>query len=240
MDGTLGGLEALLSWHHPKLGKVPAGQFIPVAEDNGMIVPIGTWVLNEACRQCAAWQKLAPPGVMMAVNVSAVQLSRPDFLDVVAGALDDNHLAPRLIELEVTESAVMRDIDQSVRTLTRLRKLGVSISIDDFGTGYSSLSYLQRLPVDTLKIDRSFLEGSYSPRPPLPLIEAIVRLAHAMGLTVVGEGVESKEQLELLRRAGCDKVQGHLFGRPLAPTGVERLLRNRERIAPVRQRRQTA
>ena len=230
MDGTIAGLEALLSWKNPKLGVVPAARFIPAAEDSGIIVPLGAWVLNEACRQNASWQRKGYPAVNVAVNVSAVQFARADFVEVVKGALERNGLEPSYLELEVTESVVMRDIDQSVETMERLRDLGIRISIDDFGTGYSSLNYLRRLPLDSLKIDRSFLNDADKPKSALPLIESIVSLAHCLDLTVICEGVENWTQLELVRKAGCDRVQGHLFGRSITSVNAGELLKSRNQF----------
>ena len=177
-------------------------QFIPVAEDSGMIVPIGAWVLAEACRQNAAWQASGRPGMKVAVNVSPMQFARADFVDTVSQALAQSGLEPPLLELELTENVVMRDLEESVRQMDRLRALGVSISIDDFGTGYSSLSYLRRLPIDTLKIDQSFLKELGNESNTIPLVQAIVTLAHGLGLTVVAEGVENRHQLEVLALGG--------------------------------------
>ena len=189
-----------------------------------MIVPIGAWVLCQACRQNAAWQAAGASNLKVAVNVSATQFSRPDFVETVAQALAESGLAPSLLELELTESVVMRDLDESARQMDRLRALGVSISIDDFGTGYSSLSYLWRLPIDTLKIDRSFLEEIDRDANTIPLVRAIVTLAHGLGLKVVAEGIETRHQLEALRDVGCDLFQGFLLGEPLPAEATERLL----------------
>ena len=232
MDGSLVGLEALLEWRHAKLGQIPPRQFIPVAEETGVIVPIGKWVLDSACRQMAAWRSRRYPKVKLAVNVSAVQFTRSDLAEVVAEAVRKSDLEASSLELEITESAVMRDVDQSVRTMTRLRDLGVRISIDDFGTGYSSLSYLRRLPADTLKIDRSFLDDVDPSTSSLPLIDTIVSLAHSLGLSVVGEGVENLQQFELLREAGCDRVQGHLFCYPVNASRAGQILRSGRKLAP--------
>ena len=224
MSGELSGFEALLVWNHPKLGVTPPAQFIPVAEDSGMIVPIGAWVLAEACRQNAAWQASGRPGMKVAVNVSPMQFARADFAETVSQALAQSGLEPPLLELELTENVVMRDIEESVRQMERLRALGVSISIDDFGTGYSSLSYLRRLPIDTLKIDQSFLQDLGNESNTVPLVQAIVTLAHGLGLTVVAEGVENRRQFEVLRSVGCDKFQGYLLGEPLPAEAAGRLL----------------
>ncbi|HSW51547.1 MAG TPA: bifunctional diguanylate cyclase/phosphodiesterase, partial [Bryobacteraceae bacterium] len=222
--GGVVGLEALLVWNHPKLGPTPPQRFIPVAEESGMIVSIGSWVLSQACRQNAAWQRAGTANVKVAVNVSATQFARPDFVETVAQALAESGLSPSLLELELTESMVMRDLDESARQMDRLRALGVGISIDDFGTGYSSLSYLWRLPIDTLKIDRSFLKEIDRDADTIPLVRAIVALAHGLGLRVVAEGIETRQQLEALRDAGCDIFQGFFLGEPAPPNAVERLL----------------
>ncbi len=226
-EGRIDGLEVLLAWQHPDLGSLTADRFIPIAEESGLIVPIGNWVLREACRQNAAWRRSSLSPGKIAVNVSSVQFARPDFVGSVAAALKDAGLEAQYLELEITESLIMRDMDEAVERMKRLRTLGVGISIDDFGTGYSSLSYLRRLPVDTLKIDRSFLDELESPRGALSLIRTIVELAHGMGLIVVIEGVETESQLELLRTAGYDRAQGHLFGEALRAADAEQLLRSR-------------
>jgi diguanylate cyclase (GGDEF)-like protein/PAS domain S-box-containing protein len=226
-DGTVHGLEALLAWRHPARGLVPAEEFIRIAEDTGIIVPVGAWVLEEACRLAASWQQGARRPVRLAVNVSALQFARDGFVELVAAALRKSGLPPELLELEITESAVMRDLPPSAQAMNRLRALGVHIAIDDFGTGYSSLSYLQHLPVDAVKIDRSFLHPAGAPRSSRPLFAAIVALARSLGLATVAEGVESPEQLELARQAGCDRVQGFLFGQPMPAAAVRRFLRRR-------------
>ncbi len=227
VDGAIHGLEALLAWRHPARGLVPAEEFISIAEGTGIIVPVGAWVLEQACRFAAAWQRGARRPVRLAVNVSALQFARDGFVDLVAEALRKAGLRPDLLELEVTESAVMRDLPPSAQAMNRLRALGVHIAIDDFGTGYSSLSYLQQLPVDAVKIDRSFLYSAGVTRPSRPLFAAIVALARSLGLATVAEGVESPEQLELARQAGCDRLQGYLFGRPMPASAVGRFLRRR-------------
>lgn len=229
---TLSSFEALLAWSNPRFGNVGASRFIPIAEESGMIIPIGAWVLNEVCRQVASWQALGLRPVRVAINVSPLQFSRPEFVDTVSTALRQSGLPPQCLELELTESMIMRDVDSAARRMSQLRDVGVSIAIDDFGTGYSSLSYLRRLPVDTLKIDQSFVAELGSTGTALPLIHTIVVLAHNIGLTVVAEGVESREQLDLLRAAGCDNVQGHLFGEPLTACAVQDLMRRPSRDVP--------
>ncbi|MEO7143520.1 MAG: GGDEF domain-containing phosphodiesterase, partial [Bryobacteraceae bacterium] len=226
MDGSLYGFEVLLAWNNPKLGRISPGRFIPIAEESGMIVSIGSWVLRRACLQSAQWRGNGYPPVRIAVNVSAFQFVRAGFVDKVAEALAAAGLSPLALELELTEGLLMGDIEESSHRMSRLRALGVGIVIDDFGTGYSSLSYLSSLPADSLKIDRSFVQQIAEPGGSLPLIQTIVSLAHNMGLSVVAEGVEKPRQLELLRTAGCDRVQGHLFGGSVNAAAAAELLRN--------------
>jgi diguanylate cyclase (GGDEF)-like protein/PAS domain S-box-containing protein len=206
--------EALIRWHPADGQPVPPLKFVPVAEQNGLIVPIGTWVLHEACRRCVGWQAGNLRGVGIAVNVSAVQLACPDFVEIVARTLESTELPPHLLELELTESVFVKEVGTSVRTLTKLRDLGVTIALDDFGTGYSSLSYLQNLPLDALKIDRGFLMEAESRQQGAAVMRCVVELAHALGLRVIGEGVETSAQLDLLHRLGCDEIQGFLLGKP--------------------------
>ncbi len=227
------GAEALLRWFHPKVGLILPAKFISMAEESGMIVPIGTWVLQEACRQNAAWQRSGCAPLRVAVNVSALQFVRADFVPLVAQALKDSGLEPRWLELELTESAVMRNVDDVRVRLAELRRLGVGIAIDDFGTGYSSLAYLQRLPIDSLKIDHTFvrdLQGSTAPTAHArTLVRTIVTLAHSMGIQVVAEGVETIDQLEFLRSVECDRGQGYLIARPMP---ADQLMRAMDPIAP--------
>ncbi len=227
MDGTLDGFEALLSWDHPVLGWISPSMFIPLAEEAGLISEIGTWVLEQVCAQGAAWRRLGYAPVRVAVNVSALQFGRPGFFEAVRSAIVNNQMEAQWLDLELTESVVLRDIEASSALMQRLRAMGVRVSIDDFGTGYSSLSYLRRLPLDTLKIDRAFLRDLTSPGGSMPLVQTIVNLAHQHSLEVIAEGVETQDQLDLLRAAGCDKAQGHLFGRPQPAASVEPLLRGR-------------
>ena len=222
--GKLAGLEVLLAWEHPKLGRISPSRFIPIAEESGMILPIGSWVLHQACQQAVEWQKAGYAPIQIAVNVSALQFGQANFVATVAVALAATGLDAKYLELELTESLVMRDVEQSSRRMSELRSLGVRIAIDDFGTGYSSLSYLRRLPADTLKIDQSFLHEIDAGEGRSQLFETIVMLAHNMGLRVTAEGVENAEQLELARQAGCDLVQGHLFGGALSVKSVERMM----------------
>jgi EAL domain-containing protein (putative c-di-GMP-specific phosphodiesterase class I) len=212
LDGQLQAFEALLSWEDPKIGRLSPAEFIPVAEETGLIRPLGGWILRRACSDAAAWARESGCEVGVSVNVSPVQFREADFPATVADALDCSGLAPSLLELEITEGAVMHDAPACIARMAEVRRLGVRIALDDFGTGYSSLSYLRRLPVTTLKIDRSFLEEVDSVAGTPALLAGIVSLARHFNLTVVAEGVERHEQLEILRAAGCDLVQGLLFG----------------------------
>jgi EAL domain-containing protein (putative c-di-GMP-specific phosphodiesterase class I) len=194
--------------------------FLPIAEETGLIVPIGEWVLKEACRQASSWQRDFGRSITVAVNVSVVQLRRPNFVETVVCALESSMLLPRLLELEITETILMDRFDRIVENLRSIRDLGVSISLDDFGTGYSSLSYLHKLPVNTLKIDRSFLADIQPDRGALALIAGLTSLAHSLGKTVVIEGVETANQLDAIRLTGCDTAQGFLIGRPVPASSV--------------------
>jgi diguanylate cyclase (GGDEF)-like protein len=224
IDGKIDGLEALLTWKHPIYGTISPKQFIPIAEEAGLIVPIGSWVLRHACLEGARWRKAGHVPLRISVNVSALQFERSDFSETVADALALSGFPSKCLELELTESCVMRDLAGSVVRMSQVRDLGVSISIDDFGTGYSSLSYLTKLPVDSLKIDQSFLRNLQEPEGSLLVVQSIVRLAHSMNLTVVAEGVETAAELDLVRVLGCDKVQGHVYGPSLSRQATEALL----------------
>jgi predicted signal transduction protein with EAL and GGDEF domain len=206
--------EALLRWKPAFMPGIGPAQFIPVAEETGLIVPIGNWVLVESCRMAAAWQNGPHAGVGVAVNVSAVQLARPDFIDTVARVLDETGLRPNLLELELTESMFIREPEETARTITRLNSLGITIAIDDFGTGYSSLSYLKNLPVHALKIDKSFLSEVETNSSAVSMIKSIVALAHCLSMRVVVEGIETQKQCDIASGAGCDDLQGYLLGRP--------------------------
>jgi diguanylate cyclase (GGDEF)-like protein len=225
LTGNLAGLEVLLMWDHREHGRVTPGEFIPIAEETGMILTIGSWVLREACRQVADWRHSGLPVVPVSVNVSALQFAQANFVPTVAGVLAYSGVPPELLELELTESLVMRGVEQSMAVMQHVRDLGVRIAIDDFGTGYSSLSYVRELPADALKIDHSFFNESGKPGSSLPLIRTITELAHTFGLTVTAEGVETMHHLEIARQSGCDRAQGLLFGGALGAEATEDLLR---------------
>ena len=209
------GVEALLRWHHPEEGPISPVRFVPVAEETGIIVEIGDWVLRTACREVQAWIDRGLPPLRVAVNVSARQLRRRDFCEMVAGALAESGLPAELLELEITESSVMENPEEAIAILSRLGRMGVSLAVDDFGTGYSSLSYLKRFPIDHLKIDRSFVSDIEQDLNDRAIAFGTIALAHSLGLNVIAEGVETEDQLELLRSNGCDEVQGYLFSKPL-------------------------
>jgi diguanylate cyclase (GGDEF)-like protein/PAS domain S-box-containing protein len=225
-SGRICCVEALVRWRHPTRGEVPPAEFIPLAEETGMILPIGDWVLREACRQVKAWQERwpAPAPLTIAVNLSARQLQHHGIVDDVHAALAAAGLDPRSLVLEITETEIMEQLDAAITILTALRRLGVRLALDDFGTGYSSLSYLQRLPVDILKIDRSFVVDVARSIEDSALARGILTLAQTLGLETVAEGIETAEQLAALRELGCQLGQGYLFARPLGPGAVDALL----------------
>ncbi|WP_235185424.1 sensor domain-containing protein [Desulfonatronum thiodismutans] len=220
--GGLEGFEALVRWNHPSMGQVPPSRFIPLAEETGLILPLGRFVIQEACRQLASWRDELPGGaeLSMSVNVSCLQFLRDNIVEYVAGVLRDLDLNPEVLKLEITESVLMHDPAHTARELQRLKDLGVRIAIDDFGTGYSSLSYLQQLPIDHLKIDRSFISGTEQAEGNLHIVNSIISLARALGISVVAEGVEREEQLTSLRDLRCDNAQGFMFSRPLDAEGA--------------------
>ncbi|MEU6118013.1 EAL domain-containing protein [Streptomyces sp. NPDC047117] len=229
-DGRAEGVEALVRWRHPQFGTLPPNRFIGLAEENGAIVELGRWVLERACHQARAWQLERPdePPLFVSVNVAVRQVWDSDLVADVAGILDGTGLAPELLQLELTESAVMGSAGRPLQALQALSDMGIRIAIDDFGTGYSNLAYLSRLPVSVLKLDGSFVRGFRSPEHPNPadetIVEALVALAHRLGLTVTAECVENAEQAERLRRIGCDTGQGWLYSRPLPADRVPVLL----------------
>jgi diguanylate cyclase (GGDEF)-like protein len=223
-SGRVVGLEALLRWHHPQLGLVAPARFIWLAEETGLIVPIGEWVLATACAQAKAWE-MAGLGGQMVVNLSARQFRQENLTHSVARALETSGLSPRRLALEITEGALMENTRRNDALVAELKGLGVGISIDDFGVGYSSLAYLKRFPVDILKLDRSFVRDIASDPGDVAIARAIIALARGLSLKVIAEGIETPEQLEVLRAEGCENGQGHLLGRPLPARGAEKLLR---------------
>jgi diguanylate cyclase (GGDEF)-like protein/PAS domain S-box-containing protein len=226
VDGRIVGVEALLRWEHPERGLVLPAEFIPVAEESGLIVPIGRWVLEEACRQAERWRRFGRE-TWLSLNLSAHQLTAPGLVAEVRAALEETSADPGRLHLEITESALLEDTESVDRVVRALKDLGVRLSIDDFGTGYSSLAHLKRLAVDTLKIDRSFVDGLGREAEDTAIVMAVLGMARSLGLSVVAEGVETEEQLEALRDLGCTLAQGFYFARPEPPESVARLLSRR-------------
>jgi diguanylate cyclase (GGDEF)-like protein len=222
--GEIVSVEALLRWKHPELGMVSPAQFIPVAEESGLILPIGEWVLREACAQSRRWRDAGLPAVGMSVNVSSAQFREADLLGVVQRALTDANLEATALELELTESMLLHKGDATVKTLEALKAMGIRLAIDDFGTGYSSLSYIKRFPVDTLKIDQSFIREVTSSAEDSALTTSIILMGKSLGLAVVAEGVETRSQLGMLQALGCDEAQGYLFSRPVPPEEAAEIL----------------
>ncbi|MDD5390399.1 MAG: EAL domain-containing protein [Gallionellaceae bacterium] len=218
------GMEALIRWHHPERGMVPPNDFIPIAEECGLIAPISEWVLDTACKQAKAWRAANMPAISLGVNLSARQIEHPHFVDKFIHSLKENGIDGQGIEIEITESTLMRDMEGAIEKLRRLADQGVEISIDDFGTGYSSLSYLRKLPVHTLKIDRSFIHDLSAPSNGGTIVAGITAMAKGLRLNVVAEGVETSAQLEYLESIGCDSYQGYLFSRPVAARDATGLL----------------
>jgi len=208
--------EALIRWSHPQQGAISPGRFIPLAEDTGLIVPIGEWILRQTCAQVKTWQQQGLPPIKVSVNLSSVQLNQPHLPQTIAQILQETGLSPQLLELELTETALMQDATAALAMLSELKALGLRIAVDDFGTGYSSLSYLKQFPIDTLKIDRCFVNGLSTDPKNQVILTAMIEMAHALGLYVVAEGVETEAELALLRDYQCDSVQGYLLGRPMA------------------------
>ncbi|MCF8152482.1 MAG: EAL domain-containing protein [Sulfuritalea sp.] len=223
-EGRIIGAEALIRWNHPDLGLVSPGQFIPLAEETGLILPIGEWVLKQVAAQGKAWQQAGFPPLSLAVNVSARQFRRVDFAGEVLQILRNSGFDPHHFELELTESTLMTHAEENIETLKKLNALGIRIAIDDFGTGYSSLSYLKRLPVDILKIDRSFVSEVPDNRDGAAIVEAIIAMAHSLGLHIIAEGVETVEQLEFLQMRKCNEIQGYYFSHPLPVEQFEQLI----------------
>ncbi|QKS30629.1 MAG: EAL domain-containing protein [Candidatus Accumulibacter similis] len=203
-----------MRWRHPQHGLITPARFIPVAEDSGLIVPIGAWVLAEACRQLATWRATSQE-LAISVNLSAAQLHDPDLLVTLRRAIAEHGVNPAMIELELTESLLMEDVTLTIDLLQAIKALGISLSVDDFGTGYSSLNYLHRFPIDKLKIDQSFVRNMLDDPDDLAITKAVIGLGHTLGLRVVAEGVEQTEEMRVLAAAGCDELQGYLFGKPM-------------------------
>jgi EAL domain-containing protein (putative c-di-GMP-specific phosphodiesterase class I) len=220
--GKIIGAEALLRWYHPERGAISPAQFIPVAEESGLVQVLGEWVLETACRQTRAWQQAGLGQLRVAVNLSARQFEQPDLPERLLRVLHETGLEPQWLELELTESMLVRDVEAAIRRLRTLKALGVSVAIDDFGTGYSSLSYLQQFPFDILKIDRAFVRNLSVDAKNQAIATAILQMARQLELTTVAEGVEEAIELEFLRQRRCDEMQGYFFSRPLPSSEFER------------------
>ncbi len=223
-SGEISGVEALVYWNHPTQGRISPGKFIPLAEESGLIMPIGAWVLKTACAQMQGWRRQGYRHLTVAVNISALQFREVGFKDTVSTILANTGLAPEALELEITETVAMTDVDKTMERLEALRDLGLRISIDDFGTGYSSLAYLQRFPIHTLKLDRSFIMGLPENKENRAIVKAVIAMARYMGLELVAEGVEGEGEADILRGEGCELLQGHHFSRPVPAGELERML----------------
>jgi predicted signal transduction protein with EAL and GGDEF domain len=218
-SGDINGCEALLRWHHPQKGLIPPNTFIPLAEEIGLIIPIGEWVIRKACAAAAGW----PKELKIAINLSPIQFRNPGLLPVIVSALATSGLSPDRLELEITETVLLHDGEGTLNLLYRLRELGIRIAMDDFGTGYSSLSYLQSFPFDKIKIDRSFVNDIVKSTGSLNIVRAIAALAKGLRMSATAEGVETLEQLEVIRSEGCTEMQGYFFSKPLPAEEIERL-----------------
>ncbi len=227
---TIIGAEALIRWKHPNRGIILPGEFIPLAEETGLIVPIGEWVLRTACSQNRAWQLAGHKPFRVAVNLSGRQFDQEDLIEVVSSALHDTGLDPEYLELEITESTIMKSPEKAATTLQKLKGMGICLSIDDFGTGYSSLGNLKKFPLDTLKIDRSFVTNVTADSDDAAIATAIIAMAHSLKLGVIAEGVESEDQQSFLRERACDAVQGYLFSRPIPPEEFIKLIREKKHL----------
>ena len=225
-DGRVAEVEALIRWHHPRRGVVAPGVFIPLAEETGLIVPIGQWVLEEACRQLRIWHAEFPqtPPLVLSVNLSARQFQHTDLVADVDRTLRQAGIDPRYLKLEITESVVMHDVESAIATCHRLKELDLLLAIDDFGTGYSSLGQLKRFPFDTLKVDRSFVDGLGRDEQDTAIVQSVVSLAKTLGLSLTAEGIETPVQEAFLRSLGCERGQGYLFARPAAPEVIASML----------------
>jgi diguanylate cyclase (GGDEF)-like protein/PAS domain S-box-containing protein len=230
-DFHLVGMEALVRWRHPSLGLLYPSEFVPLAEDSGLILALGEWVMRDACLQNKAWQDAGLAPMRLSVNFSARQFQQPSFISSVAEILKETNLDPRWLEFEITESSIMKEPEQAIEKLHELKLMGIRVAIDDFGTGYSSLNYLKRFPIDTLKIDKTFVADVCKDPHDTAIVRAIITLGHALDLTVIAEGVETQEQLKYLSSLGCDVVQGFLFSKSLPAPVFEELLLEQRRAA---------
>ena len=218
------GMEALLRWKHPDRGLVPPVQFIPLAETSGLIIPIGEFVIRTVCGQIKTWQEAGYKQMNIALNVSSRQFDQQNLIEIVKEALQDAMIPPQCLELEITETTIMRYPEKAILILTEIKAMGIQIAIDDFGTGYSSLNYLKRLPLDFLKIDMSFVKGLAFDPSDQAIVRTTIAMAHSLNLKTIAEGVETDEQLSFLQEHGCDEIQGYLFSRPLPAEEITKIL----------------
>ena len=222
--GAIVGVEALVRWRHPERGFIPPAQFVPVAENAGLIIPIGQWVLREACRQTRAWLDAGLPPVRMAVNISAIEFRHTGFVEQTLEILKDIGLDPQCLEFEITESVLMKHAESTVSVLKSLKHIGVQLAVDDFGTGYSSLSYLRQFPIDSLKVDRSFVQEISDKSADAAIVSAMISMGNSLKKRVIAEGVETREQLDFLTAEGCEEAQGYYFNRPVGADQFAALL----------------
>jgi EAL domain-containing protein (putative c-di-GMP-specific phosphodiesterase class I) len=232
VDQSITGFEALVRWNHPRRGLLYPSEFIPIAEETGLIVPLGLWILHEACRQMAAWHKsmVREPALSISVNISFKQLAEASLAEDVERILAETGLDPATLKLEITESSIMENAQLAIATLRRFKELNISLEIDDFGTGYSSLSYLRQLPFDTVKIDRSFVKEMGTSEDTSEIINTILQLARSLNMDVVAEGVETKDQLARLTAMGCSSGQGYYFSKPVDAERAQRLIRDKDAL----------
>ncbi|MBH8552998.1 EAL domain-containing response regulator [Nostocaceae cyanobacterium CENA357] len=229
-SGEIIAAESLLRWQSPELGLVYPAEFIPLAESTGLIVPIDQWVVQSVCKQIRIWQNAGVSSLTLAVNLSVIEFNEPDCIQKIVGFLKNNNLEPQYLEVELTESMIMQDVNSAIATMNKLQSLGVRIAIDDFGTGYSSLIYLKNLPVNTLKIDRYFIHNVAQDPQKSAITKALIEMAHNLNMQVVAEGVETEAELSFLRQKNCDAMQGFLFSRPLPAAEFENFLWNNKRL----------
>jgi len=225
-DGRISGAEALMRWRHAEFGDISPNEFIPLAEETGLIHSLGNWILREVCRQIRNWIRRGFPPLQVTVNISANQLLQPDFVRLVRDTLEEARLDPRLLYLEITENVTMKNVADVIETINELRRLGVNILIDDFGTGYSWLNYLKKFKVHTIKIDRSFIQGLSTDKENAAIVTALIGMARRMNIKSLAEGVETNDQLRFLMENGCDQIQGFLISEPLPPDDFEKFFRN--------------
>jgi EAL domain-containing protein (putative c-di-GMP-specific phosphodiesterase class I) len=230
VSGKIVGAEALIRWRHPERGLVPPLEFIGLAEETGLIVPMGEWILRNVCEQSVIWQAQGMEPMRIAVNLSHYQFSQPDLHHKILNVIKSTGFSPDYLELELTESSLVKDMEMTVATLKELRTIGIKISMDDFGTGYSSLSYLQQLPIDTLKIDRCFIRNLSKSPENRAITAAIIQMAHTLNLKVVAEGVEIEEERRFLAEHSCDEIQGYLFSRPVPANEFAELVKVEKKL----------